>query len=127
VSAPAVEVDIRRALERLAGDEDLLGYIVQFVIEDSPALMGRIETGLVAGRYFDVEWAAHSLRGLVSNVHCESIQKQALEIERSAHDENRDAISTALPVLAESLREMLLKLDRVRSQIGSPESPPPAK
>ena len=79
--AKPVELDIPGALRRVGGDRELLARVIDFVVEDSPQLMQRIVAALDAERFREVERAAHSLNGLVSNVHCIAVQEKVLEVE----------------------------------------------
>jgi two-component system, sensor histidine kinase and response regulator len=118
--ATSIELDVPGALRRVGGDRELLVRIIDFVVEDSPQFVRRMETALESGEYAEVERAAHSLKGLVSNLHCAAVQEKALEIEGLAHVGNRAGIASALEVLGRLTAQMMLKIDEVRRTLIAP-------
>jgi len=118
--ATSIELDVPGALRRVGGDRELLVRIIDFVVEDSPQFVRRMETALESGEYSEVERAAHSLKGLVSNLHCAAVQEKALEIEGFAHVGNRTGIASALEVLGRLTAQMMLKIDEVRRTLIVP-------
>ncbi len=112
-----IEFDVPRALDRVGGDRILLARIIDFVVEDSPDLVRKIETSLESDEFGEVERAAHSLKGLVSNVYCEVVQSRAVEIEKMARSKNRAGIEHALKSLADLLEPMISKLEIVRREL----------
>jgi HPt (histidine-containing phosphotransfer) domain-containing protein len=112
-----IEFDVPRALDRVGGDRLLLARIIDFVVEDSPDLVRRIEMSLEKDQFGEVERAAHSLKGLVSNVYCEAVQSRALEIEALARSGNRSAILLALESLADLMQPMIAKLEVARREL----------
>jgi HPt (histidine-containing phosphotransfer) domain-containing protein len=101
-----VDVDMARALERMGDDRGLLGQIIDVILEDSRPLLDAVETALGARAFPEVERAAHSLRGLVSNVGCDVVRERATRIEQFARGEDAEAIADALPALHSSVDEM---------------------
>jgi two-component system, sensor histidine kinase and response regulator len=116
-SSPAVDVDLDGALKRLGGDRELLVRVIEFVVEDSPALLQQMEAALEADRLYDLQQAAHTLRGLVSNVSCSALQTQTVELEALALAGNRKAVAGALQVLAQLLNGMMAKLAEARREL----------
>ncbi len=112
--AASIELDVPGALKRLGGDRELLARIIDFVVEDSPQFVRRMETALASGEYGEVERAAHSLKGLVSNLHCPAVQEKAREIEGLAHVGNRDAVAAAVECLGQLTEQMMLKIGEAR-------------
>jgi two-component system, sensor histidine kinase and response regulator len=115
----AITLDIDRALRRLGGDRELVAKLIEFIAEDLPPLIEQIETSLRAGRYSEIERAAHSIKGLVSNVYCEAILEQALKIEQSARACDREAIALEIPLLRDLIRKFLLLLRDVHSELAA--------
>ena len=112
-----IEFDVPRALDRVGGDRILLARIIDFVVEDSPDLVRKIETSLESDEFGEVERAAHSLKGLVSNVYCEAVQSRAVEIEKLARSRNRAGIEHALESLTDLLEPMISKLEVARREL----------
>ncbi len=61
--------------------------------------------------------AAHSLKGLVSNLHCKAVQDKALEVEALAHNGDRAAMGSAIEVLSRLTQEMMLKVYETRRSL----------
>jgi two-component system sensor histidine kinase/response regulator len=117
--ATAIEFDVPGALRRVGGDRELLARIIDFVAEDSPEFVRRMETALQSGEYAEVERAAHSLKGLVSNLHCRAVQDKALEIEGLAHHlRDRASIAAEIAALNELTTQMMLKIDELRHSLA---------
>lgn len=112
-----IEFDVPRALDRVGGDRILLARIIDFVVEDSPDLVHRIETSLENDEFGEVERAAHSLKGLVANVYCDAVQSRAVEIEMLARSGNRAAILRALESLSDLMEPMVAKLEVARREL----------
>lgn len=110
----SIELDVPGTLRRVGGDRELVVRIIEFVVEDSPVFVKRMETALESGAYREVQLAAHSLKGLVSNLHCPAVQDKALEIEGLAQVGDRDAISAALECLIRLTDQMMLKIAEAR-------------
>lgn len=115
--AKPVELDIPGALRRVGGDRELLARVIDFVVEDSPQLMQKIVSALDAERFREVERAAHSLNGLVSNVHCIAVQEKVLEVEELARRGDREQIVHVLEPLGELIDRMMAKLDDARREL----------
>lgn len=68
-------------MQRLGGDEQLLGDLIQFFMEDSPGLLERIKAAHQSGDAKQLERAAHSLKGLASNFGAQTLVHNALALE----------------------------------------------
>jgi HPt (histidine-containing phosphotransfer) domain-containing protein len=112
-----IEFDLPRALDRVGGDRELLARIIDFVVEDSPDLVRRIEVSLEESEFGEVERAAHSLKGLVANVYCDAVQSRAVEIETMARSGNRAALLRSLESLSDLLEPMIAKLEVARREL----------
>jgi HPt (histidine-containing phosphotransfer) domain-containing protein len=117
--AAPIDFDVPGALKRVGGDRELLVRIIDFVVEDSPEYVKRMETALQCGEYGEVERAAHSLKGLVSNLHCRAVQDKAFEIEGLAHVRDRHSIKAAIESLGQLTERMMLKIDELRRTLVS--------
>ena len=69
------------ALERVGGDEDLLGEIARLFLDECPRLMRHIQESIDAGDTRRLEREAHSLKGSVANFGAEPAVAAALELE----------------------------------------------
>jgi two-component system sensor histidine kinase/response regulator len=113
----SIEFDVPGALKRVGGDRELLVRIIDFVAEDSPEFVRRMETALKSGEYAEVERAAHSLKGLVSNLHCRAVQDKAFEIEGLAHVRDKSSIGAAIAILNVLTEQMMVKIDELRHSL----------
>jgi HPt (histidine-containing phosphotransfer) domain-containing protein len=113
----SIEFDVPGALKRVGGDRELLVRIIDFVAEDSPEFVRRMETALQSGEYAEVERAAHSLKGLVSNLHCRAVQDKAFEVEGLAHVRDKTSIGAAIANLNELTGQMMVKIDELRHSL----------
>ena len=67
----------------------------------------------------EVERAAHSLKGLVSNLHCRAVQDKAFEVEGLAHDRDKASIASAIATLSELTEQMTLKIEELRHSLAA--------
>jgi two-component system, sensor histidine kinase and response regulator len=125
--AASIELDVPGALRRVGGDRELLVRIMDFISEDSPQFLERMESALQTGEYAEVERAAHSLKGLVSNLHCAAVQEKALEIEGLAHVGDRAAIGKAIEALTRLTQEMMRKIEELRRTLQTRPDAVPAE
>ena len=51
----SIELDVPGALRRVGGDRELLMRIIDFIIEDSPEFVRKIETALESGECEEIE------------------------------------------------------------------------
>jgi len=119
IRVSTIDFDVPGALKRVGGDRELLVRIIDFVVEDSPQFVKRMETALQCGEYGEVERAAHSLKGLVSNLHCRAVQDKAFEIEGLAHVRDGNSIAAAIESLGQLTEQMMLKIDELRRSLAS--------
>jgi two-component system, sensor histidine kinase and response regulator len=98
--------DLRAALVRLDGDEELLGMLVAVFHEDAPRLLAELDRGLAAADMRAVERAAHSLKGLAANFDGISARDAALGVELLA----RNHESSGLAGAAAQLRREVVQL-----------------
>lgn len=93
-------------VERLMGDEDLAGTILQGFLADIPrqieALKGYLEAGDAAG----VERQAHTIRGAAGNVGGNTLRTLAFELERAGKSGDLESIKPRLKELAASFAEL---------------------
>jgi HPt (histidine-containing phosphotransfer) domain-containing protein len=114
----SVDVDLDGALQRMGGDRELLVRVIDFVVEDSPPLVRQMEAALEADRLCEVQQAAHTLRGLVSNVSCTALQTQTVELEALALAGNRNGVANGLQILVQLLNGMMAKLAEARRELN---------
>jgi PAS domain S-box-containing protein len=100
-------VDIEAAMQRLAGDMDLLRELATMFAEDAPQLLEKLEQGINERDASQVRRAAHSLKGLAANFGAARCVSVAQELELLG---KQGTLDPAPPALA-TLRECLVELD----------------
>ena len=75
-------VDLDAALERLGGDRELLESIVEMVLESCPSLMAKLCAAVLHRDAKSLEFAAHTLRGLIANFGAATACELALILTR---------------------------------------------
>jgi two-component system sensor histidine kinase/response regulator len=83
------------ALERVGGDEELLREIAGLFLEDYPSLMTKIEQAVVACDPYNLERAAHSLKGSIANFGSDAAYQAALDLEQMGRTKNMEHVEDA--------------------------------
>ena len=76
------KLDKAIALERLGGDEELLKEVAALFLDEYPPLMGDIKSAIHDQNADQLERAAHSLKGSVSNFGSDAAWQAAYELEK---------------------------------------------
>ena len=76
--------DPREALERLAGDEELLVEVVELVHEEWLRQSAALETAFRQAAPAAVAAAAHALKGVLGQLFSESLSAGVAQVERAA-------------------------------------------
>ncbi|MEJ7604840.1 MAG: Hpt domain-containing protein [Bryobacteraceae bacterium] len=74
-------VDREVLLDRVGGDEELLREITKIFLDEYPALVEDIKAAVKDGDAIQLEHAAHSLKGSVSNFGAREATEAAFELE----------------------------------------------
>jgi len=83
VSTVGPIIDFAASLRRLGGDKKLLRELIKFFLEDFPALVRAVRTGLVNDDWAKVQRGAHSLKGLAANFTAEPAVQALQAVETS--------------------------------------------
>ena len=81
-SEQLAKLDKAVALDRLGGDEELLKEVAALFLDEYPTLMAEIEAAIQSKNADQLERAAHSLKGSVSNFGSDAAWQAAYEIEK---------------------------------------------
>lgn len=112
---PAVpRIDRESALKRLGGDEELLDDMIGYFIEDAGVLLQSIREGLANDEFAEVRRAAHSLKGLASNLGAERTVELAGALEKAAEKEQAQEAQQLTPRVESETNALIdeLKGDR---------------
>ncbi|HVC92344.1 MAG TPA: Hpt domain-containing protein [Pirellulales bacterium] len=111
-------VDLDTALQRMGGNEELLGTLVQFYFEDSPGLLARVREGVARRDAAAVRLASHTLIGLSSNFGAELAAAAARRLEEFAIAADWSQIATA----AATLEHEISRVTEALKRSGNPHS-----
>jgi HPt (histidine-containing phosphotransfer) domain-containing protein len=107
-------IDKTALLERLDGDQKLLGELVQLFQEDSPQLLATIRDAVAAGDAFQLMRAAHTLKGSVGNFCAHAIFEAAFQLESIG----RDGDLTKAPAALATLETLLTRFGEELSDLA---------
>ena len=93
-------MNLREAMHRLGGDEELLRELAEMFFEDAEALLGVIREGYAdPSQCQEVRRAAHSLKGLSSNFGAQRTMTAAFAVEKLAEASKLTELSPAVDEL----------------------------
>ncbi|PIZ47468.1 MAG: hypothetical protein COY42_08460 [Armatimonadetes bacterium CG_4_10_14_0_8_um_filter_66_14] len=92
----AVVFDRAAALDRFAGDEDLLRRVVRAFFDSSPALLSAAQDAVTRGEAEALTTAAHTLKGALGNLSAHAAYEAALQLEQLARSGDLTAAAAAL-------------------------------
>jgi signal transduction histidine kinase/CheY-like chemotaxis protein len=104
------------ALERIGGDQQLLGDLCQIFLEESPKLMAKLRQAVDSGDCEGLMRAAHNLKGESSYLGASGTSQAARQLEEMGR--NRD-LSHADSTLAELEREISSLHDELKDLAGA--------
>jgi HPt (histidine-containing phosphotransfer) domain-containing protein len=111
VSGPTPEIWDRSAmLDRLMGDEELLGTIKEIFLEDTPVLIEKLEEFLGKADAKSAERQAHSIKGTAAEVGGMALSETAREIEKAT-------FGGKLDVAAEKMPELKKRFERLKQEM----------
>lgn len=113
---PAPQFDRQAALARVGDDEDLLTELVRIFLDDYPTSISAIKDAVHKGAPQDLERAAHTLKGAVSNFGADAVVKEAFELECQGRLGDLTHANENLQRLLETIRQLDLEM-RPHAQI----------
>jgi len=84
------DFDEADALERTAGDRNILAEVIRFTLEDIPEILGELEVSLEDEKRQDTVRLAHKLKGTAGAAGAQRLFLAALDLELAARDEKSD-------------------------------------
>lgn len=103
-------LDATLTLERLAGDETLLGKVAVAFIRTAPQLLSAIAAALKANDMKRVALQAHALKGAVAAFEAPVVFNCVLNVERHAKNEDAAAAAAAFRMTQEVVGRLLTEL-----------------
>jgi len=109
-------VDLHLASQLMGDDEELVEDLARILREQSPILLGQIQTAIAAGDAEEVHRSAHALKGTVGYFGVPSIVEMAHQLERRGAEENLDNASELFAALQEQMQQLHRSLDQLLVQ-----------
>jgi CheY-like chemotaxis protein len=103
-------LDTNMTLERLAGDEMLLGKVAVAFIRTAPQLLASISSALAANDLKRASVQAHALKGAVAAFEAPVVFNCVLNVERHAKSEDAPATAAAFRLTQELVGRLLAEL-----------------
>jgi HPt (histidine-containing phosphotransfer) domain-containing protein len=100
----------REALERTAGDEELLAQIIEIFTAETPALLESIGRLIDSGDHEGAFRAAHTLKGSSANLSAKRTSAAAREIELAARSGDLVTARARLAALQQAVTELMAAL-----------------
>jgi two-component system, sensor histidine kinase and response regulator len=101
-NAPLFDRDA--ALNRMGGDEELLKEVGRLFLLESEQLLSEVKRAIDSGRHLDLQHAAHTLKGSISNFCGGSAVEIARQLEYFGRDRRMSDAPDAYLQLAEEVR-----------------------
>ncbi len=106
LSADRPIFDMEASLARLGHDRVFFGDLVVFFLEDYPALLVQLAKGLHDRDASAIRYAAHSLKGLVSNFDAFDAMEAAARVEKAGLEGDLEAARQLAPPLNSEIRRL---------------------
>ncbi len=103
--------DKEEALERLGGNEVLLGKIIRSFVNDAPKMLEALKKSVQMNDASSVQLHAHSIKGSAGNVGAQQLQHIAKTIESAAKEGNRALFKGSMRGLEKAMQEALGQLE----------------
>jgi len=104
--AEAFVLDKTAILERLGGDEEIFGIMVDMYLQDVENNCTALQAALEAGVAASLQREAHTVKGLLATVGDDGGAQDALRVEQQAKAGNLENIAGPVQALQARLREV---------------------
>jgi two-component system sensor histidine kinase/response regulator len=111
-AGPGEAPDWEAALERVAGDRELLAELVRLYLRECPGWVGELRRALGAGDAVVVQRVAHNLKSCLGNFGARAAYENALRVETIGREGN-------LAGADEACRALELSLERLRPALAA--------
>ncbi len=104
---PVLDMSVVEELLSFAddGDPELLMDLIQMFLEDGPAKVAAVTSGLAAGDFDQAERAAHSLKGSSGNLGARLLQEVCEELQQSTRQHQLEVSQRLAPQLQAKFAE----------------------
>jgi HPt (histidine-containing phosphotransfer) domain-containing protein len=104
-------------LERVEGDEDLLGEIVRLFLDELPHALTELRAADEASDFKALAAAAHKLRGALANLCAPAATAAALLLEQHANANEQDLARRGVRTLASELDRLKAPLEASSQEV----------
>ncbi len=101
-------------LKRLGDDQRILDTLIEFFLEDYPALLERLQDALRINDAAEATLAAHSLKGLAANFNAHAAVAAAATLEKAGQDQDLASVAEGLPMLTSEFIQLAQSLEDYR-------------
>lgn len=116
-SSPDTNIlNLTEALERVEGDLDLLKELVDLFVEETPTMVGEIESAITAGNPTALQHAAHTLKGSVSNFAAPGAIAASLTLEQMGRQQDTSQAASAFASLKRELERLIPALLSIKDK-----------
>ena len=95
-------LDREALLERVQGDEELAGELLEMFREDVHGRLKAIKQAQESGDMQTIILEAHTIKGAAGNVGANDLSEAALQVEKAAKDADQGTVASLIKQLEES-------------------------
>jgi CheY-like chemotaxis protein len=111
-------IDRVALLERVEGDQELLGEMIQLFLGDVPQLLDAMRKALQQGDMVLLERSAHSMKGAAGNLSAQVTQNAALQLEQSAKKGDAELSKKNLTALEGAVERLIPLLENFTLEVS---------
>lgn len=114
--ASGKQIDREQALSRVGGDADLLKEIAGMFLEESPIMLGTMESAMVKADAETLERSAHTFKGSVANFGATQAFDAALALEMIGRRKDLSSAPEALARVREAFEKLRPELEALAAE-----------
>lgn len=103
-------LDVNGLKTHFAGDEEMIGKLVEVFAETYPSIMTELKESIIAHDFEVIERSAHSLKGMVANFFSSAIKEDCFTVEKMGKSKNLDKIEQYTTRIEENIPKLLLEV-----------------
>ncbi len=111
-------IDRAALLERVEGDQELLGEMIQLFVADAPQLLDAMRSALQQGNLVLLERSAHSMKGAAGNLSAQVTQDAAMQLEQSAKKGEPELSKKNLKALEGAVKRLIPLLENFTLEVS---------
>ena len=119
VGPAATVLDMKAALERVEGDEELLGELAHLFAEQCPKQLVEVRRAVEAHDAHLIERLAHTLKGSSANLGAPGVSEAALRLEQKARSGDLDGVTGLIEDLEAAVKKLLPQLEALFRSVAT--------